>query len=370
MFKEKILLNSTLASLLGLSLLCTSAVADSNIPELAQGDGDPAEVLPELPIETTLPTEPVLAEQNTKESISEESEPIVENELKQDEQFETAEDAVATITAEGDFVVPTYLLPIEPATSAQDINDDEVEVVTTTVETITMPVLSQNASLAASKKIVVPVLKTQEEVLSQINEGNGLNKIKEQEEVKVEIDEEPLSDNAVIEDEKSLAAPKKPLLLPLAPIKELKKDDIGQVDPRPQRRIIPSDYADQVVAALERNEKVPFIMPQEVKVTFYPNAVDFSGQTVKWIRAFSLAALSDPRLVVDVRISTQNPEIQAKRLPLVQNVLLSNGLSPHQIQITYADRPSDTLILRNIIKPEAYETVKTKGIRTKKTKKW
>ena len=74
--------------------------------------------------------------------------------------------------------------------------------------------------------------------------------------------------------------------------------------------------------------------------------------------------------MVDVRVSTQNPEIQEKRLPLVKNVLLSNGLSPHQIQITYADRPSDTLILRNIIKPEAYEIVETKGIRTKKTKKW
>lgn len=348
MFRDKILLSSALVSLLGISVLCISAQATTVVSEPAQGDGDPTEVLPVA-----------VSEQSTEVK----TDLNAESDLKQDERIETAEDAVATITAEGDFVVPTYLLPIEPITEKSTVDEEELKIVTTTTETITAPVLSKGISLVSEKKSVVPPLKTQDKFLSEM----ALDKESTQEDfesVNNKVDEvsEP--------DQKVLEASKKPLLLPLAPIKELEKDEEGQVDIRPQRRVIPSDYADQVVSALEKNEKVPFIMPQEVKVTFYPNAVEFSGQTVKWIRAFSLVALADPRLMVDVRVSTQNPEIQEKRLPLVKNILLSNGLSPHQIQITYADRPSDTLILRNIIKPEAYEIVEKKGIRTKKTKKW
>lgn len=49
---------------------------------------------------------------------------------------------------------------------------------------------------------------------------------------------------------------------------------------------------------------------------------------------------------------------------------MNNGLSTHQIQVTYVDRPADTLILRSIRKPEVIETVQGKGLKVKKAKKW
>jgi hypothetical protein len=115
-------------------------------------------------------------------------------------------------------------------------------------------------------------------------------------------------------------------------------------------------------------------MPQEIKVSFYENASHFSGQTIKWIKAFSVSAMNDPRLIVEVRLSTQNPSVQQKRLSIIQNTLVGNGLSPHQIQVIFTDRPADSLILRTALKPELAQVSglnEKKGRRSQKqTMRW
>ncbi len=302
---------------------------------------------------TSVFAQPVgVPEQPEVTQVSQEATIGADTSLKSDEQASTSEDAVATITAEGDFLVPTYLLPVEETTTEK-----------------TDAASSSNAAfdeLLSEAGIVLEEApqNTPSNSPTAYELGRG----------KLATTGTSSSDNLEEEEGKTKIAQKeKPLLLPLAPVKELKKDSEGVVA-TPDRHVIPSDYADKVLNVLSKHDDASFIMPQEIKVTFYPNASDFSGQTLKWIKAFSLAAIADPRLVVDVRVSQTEPEIQEKRLILVKNALTGNGLSPHQIQVTYANRPKDTLILRNILKPETEETLfhknKNGKILSRKTKKW
>ena len=83
MVKHKFFFTSAIGICMILGALCAYPVC----AELAQGDGDPNETA----------------------------------ELLTDEKEDTAEDAVATITAEGDFLLPTYLLPVEGETASNDM---------------------------------------------------------------------------------------------------------------------------------------------------------------------------------------------------------------------------------------------------------
>ena len=156
------------------------------------------------------------------------------------------------------------------------------------------------------------------------------------------------------------------------PQKKTVKEDLSL--PAPKYRVVSSVVADQVLADAQNNTKSSLLMPQDIKVTFYPNSAEFSGQTVKWIKVFSLQALNDPRYVVQVRLSTENPEVQQKRLYVIQRLFENSGLSTHQIVVDYVDRPADSLVLRLVEKPEnaRVEKVHLKNGKTKvkKTINW
>ena len=129
-----------------------------------------------------------------------------------------------------------------------------------------------------------------------------------------------------------------------------------------------SVYADKIIEAAKSNEKLPLIMPMDLKVSFYPNATDFSGKTIQWVKAFSFRALQDPRYVIQVRLSKEKPYLQEKRLRLVEKILMGSGLSKHQLVVDYVDRPEDSLVLR-MVKKEPDTSSKSTG-KTKKVINW
>ena len=89
---------------------------------------------------------------------------------------------------------------------------------------------------------------------------------------------------------------KKPLLLPLKGVKKpVKAESSDDFIPRPRLKTYSSVYADKVLEAAQTNQELPLIMPMDLKVSFYPNAADFSGQTIKWLKVFTHKALQDPR---------------------------------------------------------------------------
>lgn len=418
MAKQKIFFGSAIGLCLSFGLLsASSALADVKVwqdMDLAQGDGDPSE---ELPAEFVAETE-------------------------------SGEDDVATITAEGDFLLPTYLLPVQEdavsnaqsvtvaeadnqvvehksvAKTDQNVLDETVTTktitttkTTTTTEELPIYVVStketgkseQPAVVKTEQKVVqtaVPVVKKEPVVVKKevktvkapVTVADLPVVLASKEAQRVQLPQTQTT-QTVVRTKKTTATPMwsqnkttgtvaqastqrvaestvlgrgmktqgysasmpkqpvgqavsvRPVLIPLAPLPKVVEPE--PVAPAaPVRKVVPSAYADHMLNALEQNARPEFIMPQEIKVSFYKNATHFSGQTIKWIKAFSMSAINDPRLIVQVRLSTQTPDVQQKRLSIIRNTLIGNGLSPHQIQIVFTDRPADSLILRTINKPE------------------
>ena len=444
MAKQHIFFGSALGLCLSLSLVyAPDALANKTNwqdADLSQGDGDPLEELPE-------------------ELISEEK--------KSDATQEISEDDVATITAEGDFLLPTFLLPVEETaetsqlTASVETKETPSQVTATQQttqtqnadtqvidETVTTRTITTTTTTTTTEDLPIYVVSTQPTTKTVVqptpqetqNVKETDQKTSPQSDTSVEIAQAdkvatpqkvalpktsltqttapsyPIDDKTssadlpvvlattstqnvklpqtqttqttvkttqvtttpavqsvvpqptpIVQSGKNIetkntailtpvtptytAPSTRPILIPLAPLPKVAEPEPTAPTP-PVRKVIPSEYADYMLTALEKNERPGFIMPQEIKVSFYKNASHFSGQTIKWIKAFSMKALNDPRLVVQVRLSTQNPAVQQKRLSIIKNTLIGNGLSPHQIQIVFTDRPTDSLVLRTINKPE------------------
>lgn len=367
MLKQKIFLSSALSLCLGLGVFYTLpaiAVPSLSSYEIAQGDGDPEEAA-------------MVEAENAKAQADENA-----SDLLTDEKEETADDAVATITAEGDFLLPTYLLPVESeqqteiqTKTAEAAPNDMVEIekksvtttstkTTTTSHDLPLVVLSQNAPAPAQDieiDIDTNALTAQAAVPQtprQIGSGHA------------RATNTATQSNAPVQSRttKTTVASTKPILIPLTSLPEQPATE-PPLPPERVRHVIPSVYADQFLSAVEQGQKPSFIMPQEIKVSFYKNATEFSGQSLKWIKAFTKSALSDPRLVVEVRMSKEDPAVQYKRMAIIRNALRGNGLSPHQIRIVQTNRPADSIVLRTVTKPEDTQIVMAKSATGRKTQK-
>ncbi len=263
---------------------------------------------------------------------------------------QTPEKDMATVTAEGDFLLPTYMLPDVPEAT------EEAQAPMYPQKTITRPQSELPVKELASAKLkkalgVQPApqsAQTMDQIAAETNDA-----ILETAKI-----DDLLSglDLSVPVEADDVNKPKKSLLLPIrGQIKRVEPVE-ETTEPEPQKRAISSDLADKVLAASSTGATGSFLMPQDLKVTFYPNATDFSGQTIKWIKAFSIKAARDPRYIVEIRLSVENPPIQQKRLYVIQNILANNGLSPHQLAVTYVDRPENSLVLRIVKKGELTQT--------------
>ena len=297
---------------------------------VAKADGDPAEI------------------QTTEFTFQTESTSNGADGLLADEQGATSEEAVATVTADGDFLLPTYLLPGETATVER----------TTTIEKVyetpqakplpqpesrsVAPVVTESS--ATTQKVAVAQTQTTKKVVAQEDELEAL--LKQTAPAPVELGTKPLKE----------VHPKK-ILIPLAPLPAVEVAEPAL--PTRERVIAPSEYADRMTDSLKKGEKMPFLMPHEIRITFYPKASSFSGQALKWVKAFAMAAVQDPRLVVEVRASCAEADLQETRIKLVKDALMGAGLSTHQIVVNYTDRPVDTMLLRAVPRQELTETVIT-----------
>ena len=282
------------------------------------------------------------------ETVSAEvTEEVVENALLPDETGVQTEDAVATVTADGDFLLPTYLLPGDTAMIER----------TTTVEQV-----YETPKVIREKEVVVPVAVAEALKTATTQDITDKKIVSEEDELEVLLRQtEPAPVLKLGEGHKKKEAqvkvPPKKLLIPLAPVPTAQMEETDV--PLKEKVISHSDYADRITQSIKADEKLPFLMPHEIRITFYPKASTFSGQSLKWVRAFALAALKDPRLVVEVRASCAEADLQDARLALVKGALQSAGLSTHQIIVNYTNRPVDTMLLRAVPRPEAMETVIT-----------
>ena len=342
MFQQKILLFACVFALIG----STSFAHAFNGFEVAQGDGDPAEAS-------------VLEQLSAAKGA--------------------ADDEMATVTAEGDFVVPTYLLQ-----TVEDTPQEKTTAITTKTKK-SLPVVRVNQTevtpvseqMAVEKQLTGSTIQTQKIYNSAVTRkkekmhkkttsvSKGLNLTASADDDINAILSGEMGDSSSV----SSNGEKKKLLLPLKGTKTKVSAVENNLNmPKPMMNTYSSVYADKIIEAAKANEDLPLIMPMDLKVSFYPNATDFSGKTIKWIKAFSYKALQDPRYVIQVRLSKENPYLQQKRLYLVQKILSGTGLSSHQMVVDYVERPVDSLILRMVKKEPDYNP-KTSG-KTKRVINW
>ena len=380
MGQKKFLLFVCACSLFSYAPFLTShAYADAYF-EVAQGDGEPVEVSAQEQLEAA-------------------------QKLADEENEDTA-----TITAEGDFLLPTYLLKTteEQSNANENINTEE--------SLFSEPIEKDNAP---AKKIVSVKKKTQTDLPVVMIKQTELIPVSEQMEVEKQLTgstaqtqkiynqatkkknlslssnkgdkslypnkkgtnsplisstDEEISNILEGGDTQKLSASdtkkKKPLLLPLKGTKKtLKTENSDEFIPKPRLKTYSSVYADKVLEATQTNQELPLIMPMDLKVSFYPNAADFSGQTIKWLKVFSHKALQDPRYVIEVRLSDNDLMLQQKRLFVIQKILVNSGLSSHQLVVDYVKRPKDSLVLR-MVKKEPTFNVHSKAKKDKGVINW
>ncbi len=106
-----------------------------------------------------------------------------------------------------------------------------------------------------------------------------------------------------------------------------------------------SDFADQLLEAVEQGKTPYFSIPKEVRIKFYPGQSDLSLHAMKWIKAFALKVRNDPTLIIEMRASEENWPLQSKRLGLMLQTILEAGASRHQIVIYRSPRSADTILM-------------------------
>lgn len=91
------------------------------------------------------------------------------------------------------------------------------------------------------------------------------------------------------------------------------------------------------------------IAPSELKLSFQPNRAEISGQTLEWLKAFSLNSVNNDDVFIEIRIDGSSSfELQQKRLNLLYSILINNGVDYNKINIIFTDREPNSFIIRNV----------------------
>lgn len=321
-------------------------------------------------------------------------------------QKETVEDEkMPTLTAEGGFLLPTYVLP-----EAQEIEEVERKAlvdeknpwreasvssapatakasVPTAPTTLNKPTASVKKSKVPSKTIViegtkdsvpthakkeVELLNTLSEQYQNTNEllASATEKLQALEREQESLKKAQALQRAEEEKKKNRG----PLLLPL-PEKRKAPPPAEEAEPEPYmppRQVTENGYVDHVLSVLERKESAPVYhtesdetvlksIPTELKISFMPGNADLSSQSLKWIRAFAYHPKKAVNHIVEIRLSPNNLELQSRRFALIKGALESSGLNPRQIRFVLTDRNPDTIVLRSIALAEESEIFYKKG---------
>ena len=240
---------------------------------------------------------------------------VLAEDLLFDEQGPTAEGAVATVTAGEDFLTQSYVVPTDSANQPEPV-PSEVDIL--------------NEIFGSPNPDITPIIQK-----SSQHTFFPSSNVKKQ-------DEQPL----------------------LTPLPEIKMESSEEKDPAP--KVIPfawGGYADQALSLAQGGAANSLNMPREIRITYYTGQSGMNVQSLKWVRAFAIRVVRDPRLLLEVRVSGQQWNVQQKRLKLLLQILKEEGVSVRQIRVYKSDRNPD-----NIWMGYAYNSEQTKMGAEKKQK--
>lgn len=247
----------------------------------------------------------------------------VAEDLLSDEQGPTSSEAVATVTANEDFLLPSYAIPVANATPQTTAIPSEVDILNEIFG-------SDNPTASAP-----PAVGTQHSFPSSQTFFPRTG---------VQIGQE--------------------LLTPLPPLPVIQNEEIIPAKEVYFKRL---GYADQALA-MATTSGTGVGMPREIKISFYHNQTSFSAQALKWVKSFAIRVVNDPTLLAEIRVSEQDPKIQEKRLRILLQILKETGVSVHQIRLYQTNRNPDSILMGYVNNPD-YTTLKGDGNSKKQEQK-
>ena len=160
------------------------------------------------------------------------------------------------------------------------------------------------------------------------------------------------------------------LLTPLPPIPPKAEPEIS---PR-KVFVMQSNYVNQLLQQVRHQQSEGATIPKDIRITFSSNEAKLSSQNLKWVKLFATYVLYDPRLVLVVRLSNQNWDLQRARLAMILQVAMESGLSAQQIKIYSSNRDENSVVLSYdfndaLTRIQPFQE-KIKPVRTHKTLTW
>ena len=240
--------------------------------------------------------------------------------LKADEQGPTAPEAIATVTANEDFLLPSYVAPSEASSTS-----------------------SQTAETAASSLTAIP---SEVDILNEIfGSSDPVQTANKQ--IAAVAAAAPARTQTTFCPQTGVQK-KEALLTPLPPLPVIPSEVV--IDP-PKSTFKQSGYADQALATAA-SPSSGIGMPREIRLTFYPGQAAYSAQALKWVKAFGVHVVNDPRLFAEIRVSEQNWNLQKKRLNILLQILKEVGVTSHQIRLYKTGRDENSILMGYVYNPE------------------
>ena len=90
------------------------------------------------------------------------------------------------------------------------------------------------------------------------------------------------------------------------------------------------------------------IIPSELKLSFQPDRAEISGQTLRWLKAFS-EKTKEKNQYLQIRLDATAPiELQRKRLNLLYTIFMNNGVDFKKVDTVFSLTEPNTFIIRTI----------------------
>ena len=247
--------------------------------------------------------------------------------LLADEQGPTAPEAVAAVTADEDFLLPSYVVPGDNTLSLN------------TPASVPSEVDILNEIFGTPTPLPAPTPQVNRPVQHTFSPRTGVQ-----------------SEGGM------------PLLTPLPPLPVIQNEPVIEAKKPAFKQ---TGYADQALAmATSTNSGLG--MPREIRITFYSGQSTFSAQALKWAKSFAVRVVNQPTLLAEIRVSDQNWPVQEKRLAVLLQILKETGVSAHQIRLYKTGREENTILMGYTNNPD-YTTMENRTTlkeRVQKTIDW
>ena len=96
------------------------------------------------------------------------------------------------------------------------------------------------------------------------------------------------------------------------------------------------------------------ITPSELKLSFNNDRAEISGQTLRWIKAFSEKTNEESSFIQVMLDATASAELQRKRLNLLYTIFINNNVDLNKVDTVFSNVEPNTFIIRtlNLTKPK------------------